>query len=223
MVTYRSNWKKQLYDAKKFEVKEFSIFLTGLNTNERKGFYKSLKESGVKYIPHAHIRHDVSEAEAKELIDNFGVKYFTIHLFIVKKFSAWKLAKNLCVEYNPTEYKGRQLADLKYLNKIAGFCLDISHYCLAERYHYNESFKKVNELLRKYPIAINHLNGLAKATHGRPVLDDMHFVRDMKKNFWHLKGTPRKLFSENIFLELSNSIPKQLEIREYLYKNYFQS
>lgn len=222
VVTYKSNWRQQLSDLKKLGLREVALFLTALNKKGRKGFYQHLEKSGVEYIPHVHIRHDFTAEEAQWLVDKYDVKYFTIHIFLLKKFSTWRLAKNLCLEYNPTEYKGRQLANLKYLDKIAGFCLDISHYYLAERYLYNESFKKVDELLQKYPIVINHLNGLTKTIHGRPVLDDMHFVRDMKKNFWHLENTPKKLFSKNIYLELSNSISKQLEIRNYLYKNYFK-
>lgn len=222
VVTYKSDWKERLREVKKLKIEEISLFLTILTKKGRKEFYQYLEKSGVEYIPHVHIRHDFTAEEAQWLADNYGVRYFTIHLFLLKKFSNWKLAKKLCVEYNPTEFKGKNLDNLKLFDKIAGLCLDISHYHLAQRYHYDEGFKIVNELLQKYPIVINHLNGLTREAHSRPVLDDMHFIRDMKKNFWHLENTPKKLFSKNIYLELSNSIPKQFEIRDYLYQNFFR-
>ena len=202
-------------------IKEISLFLTTLSTKRRKEFYRHLRESGIEFVPHVHIRHDFTETEAQWLVDTYGVKYFTIHLFVLKKFSKWKLAKKLCVEYNPTEYNGDNLKNLGVINKIAGFCLDISHYHLAQRYHYDKSLEIVNKLLQRYPVVINHLNGLTKKINDRPVVDDMHFIRDMKKNFEYLKYTPKKIISKNIYLECSNSISKQLKIIDYLYKKYF--
>ena len=222
VVTFKSDWEMRLDEIKRLKIKEISLFLTCLDKDKRKEFYKYLENSGVKYIPHVHIRHDFTEKEAQWLADTYGTKYFTIHISLLKKFSKWKIAKKLCVEYNPSLYNGRMLDELKYLNKIAGFCIDIAHYHIAQRYNYDKSFELVNKLLKKYPVAINHLNGFTKNNTGQIKIDDMHFVKNMKKNFWHLENTPKKLFSKNIYLECSNSISKQLEIRDYLHGKYFK-
>jgi len=217
----KAGWKKRLDEAKRLQIKEVSLFLTTLNQKGREEFYEYLGRSGIEQVPHVHIRHDFTEKETQWLADRYGAKYFTIHLSLLKKFSKWKIAKKLCVEYNPTEFLGKNLESLKLLDKVAGLCLDITHYHLAPRYGFDKGFKIINELLKKYPVVINHLNGMSKKVSGRPALDDMHFIRDMKKNFWHLDNTPKNLFSKNIYLEVSNSIPKQIEIRDWLYKKYF--
>ena len=221
IVSLKSDWKERFREATRLDIKEVSLFMTTLILKERKRFYRHLKESGIEFVPHVHIRHDFTEKEVQWLVDTYGVKYFTIHIQNLKKFSKWKLAKKICVEYNPTLYNGKMLDDLKYIDRIAGFCIDITHYHIAKRYRYDKSLKIVEKLLKKYPVVINHLNGFTKKNTNKIEIDDMHFIKNMNKNFWHLENTPKKLFSKNIYIECSNAIPKQLKIIDYLYKNYF--
>ncbi len=222
VVSFESDWKKQFSDLKRLGVKEAGLFLTTLKRGERKEFYKSLEKSGIEFVPQVHIREDFTAEEALWLAKTYGVEYFTIHIFLLKEFSNWKLAKKLCVEYNPSEFFGENLKSLKLMDKVAGFCIGITHYYLAQRYHFNDNFKLINKLIKIYPIAINHLNGVSKKNNGEFSFDDMHFIKNMKEDFEHLSQMPKNLFVKDIFLEMSNSIEQQLEIRNYLYQNYFK-
>ena len=60
IVTQKCDWKSQMEEVKKLQLKEVALFLTGVDPEERKKIFKELKNSSVVSIPFSHIRHDIT-------------------------------------------------------------------------------------------------------------------------------------------------------------------
>ncbi|MBU4332094.1 hypothetical protein KKD19_04390 [Patescibacteria group bacterium] len=226
VVTWGADWRQQLRDVKKLKLREATVFLTGIDKDAHQEFYRFLKNSGIKKIPHIHLRHDFDEDEIKDLTKEYGVDYFTIHFKTVEHYLNWNksLKDKMCVEYNADEWEGVKINDFEFIKEIAGVCVDIGHYAaenLLNRFNTIELFKKV---IDTYPVVINHLNGkyFVKNKDGCDEIKRGHLVVDIKKDFEYLDDVPRKLFTKNVYLELRNTIPEQIEIRDYLYGKYFK-
>lgn len=226
VVTWGADWRQQFKDIKKLGLTEIPIFLTGIERAMAQEFFKFLKDSGIKKLPHIHLRHDFKEKEIEFLTKEYEVDYFTVHFKTIGRYLNWdkNLKKRMCVEYNPDEWENAKINDFEFLKEIGGICVDIGHYqgeCLLNCHNTIGLF---NELIANYPIPINHLNGkcFIKKQNKREEIKRGHWVIDIKKDFEYLKDVPKKLFSDNIYLELKNSIPEQIIIRDYLYKKYFK-
>ena len=73
------DWRKQIEEVKKFKLNEIALFLTGLGYEQRQELYKELEMVNVEFIPHVHIRQDMTEDELQYLKDRYNVKAFNLH------------------------------------------------------------------------------------------------------------------------------------------------
>ncbi len=214
VTTWKVNWKNQLKEVKTLGLQEISLFLTGIDKKERMIFYKFLDRINIKKIIHVHIRHDFSEDEIIWLSDKYNIEFFTIHPVFLKKYRRREIAKKIYLEN--CGFKKFKRTEL--IKEIGGICLDLSHYELARMIDKKE-FEATKLLLEKHPVGYNHLSGLKK----KPEMnDDLHLVNNFKANFEFLNRIPETLFAPQVFIELQNTIRKQLEIRDYLYRNFFK-
>jgi hypothetical protein len=197
-------WKVKLNDIKKYKIKKFALFTEEIKKKERKLLYKQLLGNGFE-IPLVHIRSDTDKKELAFFVENFKTKYFNIHEKDFHRLDKWDgFHKSLCLELN---FDNRLAKDVD-VDKIGGFCVDLSHFKASE-----EKWSKEYEYIlkkRNRKFLCNHLNGYSYKNNC-----DLHFVSGIK-DFDYLTTLPDFLFSKVIALEMYNSIPEQLKFKEYL-------
>lgn len=212
-ITGKKNhdWQNKILELEKYKIKRCALFLTRFNSKQRLEIYSALLGSNIKEIPFVHSRHDMQLDEYYFLIKNFKTKYFNLHK------NVFSLLEKLSLE----KIKNRLLFELKYhndideevkMNKIKGFCIDLSHYKAAEQRKTNEldfvnSFKDNKNLF-----VANHLNGFSTM-----MKKDIHKIKN-NKNFNYLYSLPKFIFGKYIALETDNSIKEQLEFKKYTSK-----
>lgn len=200
-----SSWEQQLKEINKLNISKISLFLECLKLSERKLIYKSLLDSKVKNIPLVHIRGDMAREELIFLKKNFKSSHFTIHENDFKFLPKWRgFQKNIFLEMNADNF----ISKLVKIDRIGGFCVDLSHFKKAE-----EKWSKEFEYTIKKPLKYfdcNHLNGYSYKLN-----KDLHTIKTLK-DFEYLKTLPRFLFGKVIALETGNNIAEQIKFKEYL-------
>lgn len=204
-----ADWKNKLREIEKYKIKKIALFLEFYNKKQRKEIYEKLLSSNIKKIPFVHARHDMSKDEFEFLIKNFKTKYFNIHIESFTKLREWNgLHKKLLLEL---AYTNKNLKNI-YINKIKGFCIDLSHFKASEdRWTTEFEYITKQSKIKKYFVA-NHLNGYS--THAKK---DLHTIKSLKE-FDYLKTLPKFLFGKYIALEVFNPIKDQLRFKKYLCK-----
>jgi hypothetical protein len=154
-----------------------------------------------------HARNDMDLKEFKFLIKKFKTKYFNLHKDSFKYLHKWGgIHKKLLLEMN---YNNKIPKEVE-LNKISGFCIDLSHFIAAkERATKEYNFVMSKNKYKKY-FKANHLNGYS--THAKK---DLHTIKSLKE-FDYLKTLPKFLFGKYIALEMFNSIKEQIKFKKYL-------
>ncbi len=97
------------------------------------------------------------------------------------------------------------------VEKIGGFCVDLSHFKSAEE-KWSKEFIYTLERADDKIFACNHLNGYSYRKN-----TDLHTIHHLRE-FNYLRALPEFLFGECIAIEADNSIAKQLEFKKYLLK-----
>jgi hypothetical protein len=211
------HWPQQLAEVKRFEIDKVSLFLEKLPYSQRKKIYQSLLKSNIKDIPLVHLRHDMSKDEIEFLVKNYHSEFLTIHEINFNYLKQWQgYYPSLYLEMNAD---GR-LSSKVDVQRIGGFCVDLSHFKkaetkLAKEFAYTIKRKEFSRYFR-----CNHLNGYSPEEN-----EDLHTITSLK-NFDYLTTLPKFIFSEVIALEVENSIADQLKFKRHLVKmlnNYFQN
>jgi hypothetical protein len=104
------------------------------------------------------------------------------------------------------ENKPGQRIDEKGLQKIRGFCIDISHYyvsCIEGYEEYNQIMKYKNN--RKIFVC-NHLSGASRGEVGHNIQSD--------KDYDYLEDIPNFIIGEFIAIELMDPIKDQLRMKK---------
>jgi len=213
-TTRGSNWKEKIKEAKNLGLKEVCFFLTCLNLEQRKEFYKLAENSKIKESPLVHLRSDMELWELDYLKENYNTKVFNIH-YDLKFPLLHDYSKYRDIIY--VENVGDPL-DENNLKEFAGICLDISH-LEDDRLLNKEKFNHNIKIIEKYPIGCNHVSAIGKETHidkdeGLPRYD-MHHFKDLSE-FDYLKKYPKGYFSNFIAIELESSLKDQLKVIEYI-------
>lgn len=207
VVTFASDWRKQVKDIKRLRLKEISLFLTAVGTRERQQIYQALEKTSVQRIPHVHARHDMLEEELDFLVARYKTKVFTIHCGYYKFFKNSKYKKKFFIENNMGQTRIKNLNDLK---KGGGICIDLSH---LEHFRTRSlrDYKMAQVAAKKYKIGCNHLSAV------KPNGLSWHHARNTTE-LDYIRSIPKHYFSRYINLELSNSIPEQLKFKKYIAK-----
>src|SRR3989344_7639558 len=204
-----SHWKNKLEEVEKFKIRRIALFLEIFKKDHRRDIYEALLSSKVKEIPLVHIRHDMTKDELKFLYKNFKSRYFTIHENSFKILKKWNgFYKNLYLEMDYNNFIPKNVN----INKIGGFCVDLSHFKASEE-KFTKEFEYIvkRNKIHKY-FKCNHLNGYS---YERNI--DLHTIKSLK-DFDYLKTLPKFLFGKYIGLETYNSIKEQLSFKMYLVK-----
>lgn len=205
------NNKKELAEkikqAADLEIEEIPLFVQRLTKEERELVYDLLEGSTIKKIPLVHIKNKMDVEELKYLKKNFSTDYFTIHESGFDYLDKWTgFEKDLFLEMSTDNI----VNDNVKVENIGGFCVDLSHYRKQKDrktidYEYVYNRRKETQLFK-----CNHVSGYSPQQ-----MTDLHFV-DTASSFDYLKELPDFVFGEVVAIEVFNSIPRQLEFKEYI-------
>jgi hypothetical protein len=203
--SFGSDWRGQLKDISKLNIPKIALFLECMKLSERKKVYKELSNSKVKDIPLVHVRGDMKREELVFLKNNFKSSYFTIHENEFKFLPKWRgFQKNIFLEMNTDDYVSKSVK----LERIGGFCVDISHFKVAEQKWSKEFEYTIKKSLKCF--ACNHLNGYSYKLNS-----DLHIIKSLKE-FDYLETIPSFIFGKAIALETGNSIAEQIKFKKYI-------
>ncbi len=205
----QKDWESKLKEIEDHKIKTIALFLEIYPLTQRKKIYKALLNSNIKKIPLVHIRNDMKKRELKFLAKNFKTKCFTIHEDSFKYLKNWNgFNKKLFLEMN----KDNKIPSNVDVNKIGGFCIDLSHF-KAEEELWTKEFEYIirREKIHRY-FKCNHLNGFDYKTN-----QDLHTITSLKQ-FSYLKTLPKFVFGKYIAIETFNSIEEQLKFKQYIIK-----
>ncbi len=201
-------WEKKLRDIKKYKIKKFVLFIEEIKKEDREKLYKKLLNNNFE-IPFVHIRCDTDKKELEFLSKNFKSRYFNIHENHFEDLKKWNgFLKRLCVELNYDDY----IPKIMDVNKIGGFCIDLSHFKAAEERGSKEFSYVFKRRKNDKKFICNHLNGYSYKKRR-----DLHLVSSTKE-FDYLISLPKFVFGKIIALEMYNSISEQLKFKKYLVK-----
>ena len=205
----KDDWKNKLNEINKLKISKVVLFLQRFEKQDRKEIYQSLKLSKIKSIPLVHIRHDMDKNELDFLVNNYKTRYFTIHENSFKiLIKWWGFYKKLYLEMNTDNI----VEDFVKVNKIGGFCVDLSHF-KVEIEKWSKEFEYIikRRNVSRY-FGCNHLNGYSYEKN-----TDLHTITSLK-DFDYLKSLPEFIFGEVIGIETENNISEQLEYKNHLVK-----
>ncbi|MFA6193636.1 MAG: hypothetical protein WC726_02110 [Parcubacteria group bacterium] len=220
-TTPGSDWRAKVEEIDKLGLKEIALFPTCLEISERKELYALLEKTGLKQIPHVHLRNDdMDENELKYFTEKYNTQVFNLHPkaesydFIEKhgKYRKMIYVENL---YRVINY---ELFNEEIFEKyeIAGICLDTAH-LKSEQLIFPENYKERIRMLEKFSIGCNHISAImAKSYNWEGVeIFDTHMLSDFSE-LDYLKEFPGKYFSDFVSIELENSFEQQLEAKKYI-------
>jgi hypothetical protein len=212
-TTPNSDWREKIREIDKYNIKELALFPTFFKPDERKELYGLLEKTGLKIIPHVHIRgEDMPPEELDWLIKRYKTKIFNSHSVqdypMNFDYSKYKL-------YLENTYTIPTEAELKKYN---GFCVDFSHW-EDGRKKKSQVYENFAELLSRYTIGCCHISAITEglicdldgdSTYSSHIFSDLSELAYMKK---YLKYLPKI-----VSLELTNSFADQLKAKKYLEK-----
>lgn len=218
-ITTIFNWRKKVAEVKELGLEEVSLFLTLVNTKERRELFRLLRDTKISKVPFVHLRSDMTKDEIDYLIKNYHAEVFNTHT--KKEFpypiDYQRYKKMIYIEnvYEPF--------DENEIKEFAGVCLDFSH--LEDDKVFRPVIYKHNiEVIEKYGCGCNHISPakkrfsfLEKGEVKYPKEQHPHFLKKLSE-MDYLKRYPAKYFSKFMALEMENSIKEQLEARDYILK-----
>jgi len=210
-----SSWESKIEEIKENHLEEISLFLTGLEKDERVKLYKALEKTPIKRIPHVHLRADMDYDELDYLVQKYHTEVFNSH-----STRDWPLLHDYG-KYMAKIYleNGETVPTQDELDKFAGICIDFAHWKDSQLRGDSTSCREMENIVDKYKIGCSHvsaiksqltLSALGEIKYDSHILEDMReldYVEDYKK---YLSGI--------ICIELENPIGEQLKAKEYLEK-----
>ncbi len=123
------DWKAKINEINSLNLDTIALFLEHYRKPARKKIYKALEKSSIKNIPLVHIKNDMSKDELEYLCKTYNNPFLTIHENSFKYMKKWEgYEKYLYLEMN---YNNSIPRDVD-INKVGGFCVDLSHFKSAE-------------------------------------------------------------------------------------------
>jgi hypothetical protein len=151
----------------------------------------------------------MNRQELTYLSKRYNNPYLTIHEDSFKYLKKWQgFHKHLYLEMNMDDH----LRTMVKVEKIGGFCVDLSHFKSAEEKWSKEFIYVAGHKKHKKYFACNHVNGYSYKENR-----DVHTVTNIHQ-FDYLKTLPKFVFGKVMGIETTNSIKEQLKFKEYLVK-----
>jgi len=220
-TTPGSDWRAKVEEIDKLGLKEIALFPTCLGPDDRKELYALIEKTGLKQIPHVHLRDDMESWEIDYFIKKFNTRVFNVHpnkdgLKFIKNNSKYRSLMYIENLYTPPA-KENFKEEIFVENKLAGICGDLSH-LKAEQLLYPDLYSETINLFEKYPIGCNHISAVTEKPYlwkNGAMIQDSHKLSDQKE-LDYLKEFPGKYFSDIVSIELENSFEQQLEVKKYI-------
>ncbi len=207
---FDGSWRDKLREINKLKITTAALFLEQVATKkERQEVYAELEKSTIRKIPLIHIRNNMARDELAYLCEKYDNPCLTIHEESFKYLDKWKgFYKNLFLELNYDNHLAGQVA----VDKIGGFCIDLSHFKAGEEKWSKEFLYVLSQKKEGGNFICNHVNGYSYKSN-----ENIHTVSNLKQ-FDYLKTLPRFLFGKIIAIETYNTIKEQLKFKKYLIK-----
>jgi hypothetical protein len=216
-ITPGGKWRDKVKEIDKLGIKEIALFPTCLDYETRQKLYKMLEKTGLKRIPHVHMREeDFTNREIEYLMARWGVKVFNMHAsrrsreFIKKhqKFVKYFFVENCKIKKNFEAI----------VKQVGGLCPDLSHWEDYGNLRKFKGYKNFGRLADKYKIGVNHISAVKTEkfcefgecnynSHNLTSLKQLDYVKKYKK-----------YLADYISIELENPLKRQLEVKSYLEK-----
>lgn len=219
------DYKKKVAEINELGLTEIALFPTALNANKRKELYELLEDTGIKDIPHVHLREDMGLRELEYLKERFRTKVFNIHdekdahPFFDFREKIGDRGQNIYIENT------QRVPSRDELGRLGGLCIDFSHWQDAILFGYPDYDIGIKKAIEIFDVGCSHVSAVGeKIIESRDLsLPDViyqnyskHYFDDLSeldyiKNFLYF--IPRL-----ISLELENPFSEQLKAKEYLEK-----
>ena len=210
-----NTWQEKIQEAQDLELKEASLFVTGLNYQDRQECYKLLEGTFVEKIPLVHLRNDVTIEELDYLTEKFNTEVFNTHPIRERPLMYdWSRYQDKIYIEN-TKY----IPEREELERFGGICLDFVHWENALLKEYS-NYKPLSDLVQKYPIGCGHLSPLKPSIEENPESNtdyDSHYMEKLSE-FDYLQKYLNYL-PPFVAIEVKNSLKKQLQIKQYVESN----
>ena len=204
---HAADWREKMEEINVLGLETVALFLEYFASAERPKIYAALAKSPVKNIPLIHIKGDMAKDELKYLCERYKYPYLTIHEEHFEHLEKWEgFYQNLYLELN---YDNRLAKNID-VDRIGGFCVDLSHFKANEEKWSKEFEYILKERGKKDIFRCNHLNGYSYQEN-----QDVHTISSLKE-FEYLKTLPDFIFGDVIAIEVFNSLKDQMGYREHI-------
>lgn len=201
------DWKAKMDEINSLGLNTIALFLEMYKKSQREKIYTALEESCVKEIPLVHIRNDMTKDEIKYLCEKYNNPCLTVHEDSFDELPKWSsYHQHLYLELNYNNSMPRNVD----IDKIGGFCIDLSHFKSAEEKWSKEFEYVIKNKDRKFLFKCNHINGYSYQKNR-----DVHTISSLDE-FEYLKTLPKFIFGDIIALEVFNSIKDQIIYKEHI-------
>mgnify|MGYP006898375743 CR=1 FL=1 len=217
-INAAGQWREAFAEADKLALKEVALFLDKADRDERRECYKILEASKIESIPYVQVTSEMEAWEFDLLVTNYGTVVFASAVSnksfgILTTFS--KYAEQIIFE-NPLEKKHAILFSDEALTRAGaeGVCLDaatLEH----DRLHDEKKYTTTIHSLDHHPLRATQIRPLAHAWYRRLVQKEMRYLTDLT-TLRYLRQMPAAYIAPLIVLDLENTLPEQIEIRDYL-------
>lgn len=197
----------KLKELARHRISKACLFPTRWDKEGRDKVYDAIAKSRIREIPLLHVRDDMELDEIRFFYNHYNTRYFTIHEDHFNVIDRWKgMFQHLYLEMNFDNYVAKDVD----VRRIAGFCIDLSHFKTEEERWTVEFDYVLHERKIRREFGCNHLNGFNPYK-----LRDKHVVTDLK-DFNYLNTLPDFVFGDVIAIETDNPIEDQLVFQKHV-------
>lgn len=212
-----NNWKAKLKEVEQLGLTQIGLFLTGLDTDERKVCFHELVKLKNRIdftIPFVHAVSSMKEVEYRFLQDCFGTKKFNLHP--LTEFPLQYSLSDAVREDILIETASACVAlTARDMEGFGGVCVDVAHLDDMRRNHFDE-YEKNLELFNQFKVQANHISAVAMNVNERRSCCEHRSVHRAltEDNFSYLSFHPAQAYADIVALELENSMAEQLHFLE---------
>jgi len=216
-------WKNKVKEIDELGLKEIALFPTCLEYKERQELYGLLEKTGLKSIPHVHLREeDMDSRELDYLVRRFRTQVFNVHphkevIDFIKQNEKYQdriFVENISMKDDFIEV----------LKNCAGICLDLAHWESHGFMKKEKPYGILPDLLKKHKIGINHISAVKRQqVHYHDKFTNQDFSDYSEHNLTEFKEVDyvkkyKNYLADIISIELENPLKRQLEVKKYLEK-----
>jgi len=217
ITTFQSDWRAKIKEIDDIKIEEIALFPTVLNLEERKEYYDLISKTGIKSIPHVHIRDDYEEWEL-----DFLSKYYNSKVFNTHANPATPALLDRCSKYRKQIFiENCFVIDKKFFEQVelcGGICIDFSHWCDARLLKWR-GYEKFTERIDNYKVGCSHASAILKFPYKDARYGIMYNDHEAKNvNDYDYLKEYLEYIPDYVSIELTNPLSFQMEVKNYLEK-----